>query len=275
MSEEQVAEVSGSPEVAQSVEQSTMTDDWRAMIPDDVRGHSSLQHITDVGALAKSYVHAQQMIGADKVVIPSKHSSQEDWDHVYHRLGRPEAPEMYELEVSPDLRQDGGLDWYEQIAHVAWLNSNQAQKIFDAYNQYADSIVQESQVDVEAFRAQTEMELRREYGQAFDDKIDVAMKVLDQFGATELAETQLPDGTMLGDHPDVVRLFAEIGTYISEKVGEDSLVGVKTGGGMTPDEARMQLAEIHRKDSPFWDNRHPDHDAFVQRALRLQEAIHG
>ena len=274
MSEEQVAEVSGAPEVAQSVEQST-TEDWRAMIPDDVRGHSSLQHITDIGALAKSYVHAQQMIGADKVAIPSKHSSPEDWDNVYQRLGRPESPEMYELEVPADLSQDGGLDWYKQLAHEAGLNPTQAQRIFDAYNQYADSITQDSQVDVEAYRAQTEMELRREYGQAFEDKIDVAMNVLDQFGTTELAEMQMPDGTMLGDNPNVVRLFAEIGSYINEKVGEDSLVGIKTSGGMTPDEARMQLSEIHRKDSPFWDNRHPDHDSFVQRALRLQEAIHG
>ena len=64
MSEEQVAEVSEAvdvPEVAQSVE------DWRDSIPEEIRGHSSLAHINDIGALAKSYLHAQQMVGAEKV----------------------------------------------------------------------------------------------------------------------------------------------------------------------------------------------------------------
>lgn len=274
MSEEQVAEVSGAPEVAQSVAPST-TEDWRAMIPDEIRAHQSLQHIPDIGALAKSYVHAQQMIGADKVAIPGKYATDDDWSQVYNRLGRPEAPDMYELDVPPDLSNDGGLDWYKQIAHEAGLNPAQAQRIFDAYNQYADSISQEGTVDAEAFRAQTESELRREYGQAFDDKMNLAVGVLDEFGATELAEIQLSDGTMLGDNPAVVKLFAEIGSFINERVGEDSVIGVKTSGGVTPDEARAQLSEVTAPNSPYWDARHPEHHAYVERALRIQEMIHG
>ena len=64
MSEEQVAEVSA-PEMEQEVAQSV--EDWRSSIPEEIRGHKSLDHINDVGALAKSYVHAQSMIGADKI----------------------------------------------------------------------------------------------------------------------------------------------------------------------------------------------------------------
>lgn len=274
MSEEQVT---GVPEegVAQSVDDST-TGDWRTMIPDEIRAHQSLQHITDVGALAKSYVHAQQMIGADKVAIPSKHSSPEDWDYVYERLGRPEAPDMYELATPEGLEDDGsGLDWYRQLAHEAGLNPRQAQKIFDAYNQYADSLIGESNASIEMHRENVERELRQEYGQAFDDKLDLALGVLNEFGAEDLTEIQLSDGSLLGDNPDVVRMLAEIGTFIQNKVGEDTLVGVKTSGGITPDEAKAQLAELQHKDSPYWDARHKDHHDYVQRSLALQEKIFG
>ena len=92
MSEEQVAEVSADAEVAQSV-----ASDWRTSIPEEIRGHKSLEHIQDVGALAKSYVNAQSMIGADKVAIPGKHATDEDWGEVYRRLGRPDTPDGYEL----------------------------------------------------------------------------------------------------------------------------------------------------------------------------------
>ena len=73
MSEEQVAEVSETPEVTQSVA------DWRDSIPEEIRGHSSLEHINDIGALAKSYVHAQQMVGADKVALPGKSATADEW----------------------------------------------------------------------------------------------------------------------------------------------------------------------------------------------------
>jgi len=119
MSEEQVAEVSA-PEMEQEVAQSV--EDWRSNIPEEIRGHKSLQHINDVGALAKSYVHAQSMIGADKVVVPGKSATPDEWNEFYARLGRPESPDAYELpqqegaEVNPDMS-----NWYKQMAHEIQL----------------------------------------------------------------------------------------------------------------------------------------------------------
>jgi len=132
MSEEQVTEVSEAPEVAQSVE------DWRSSIPEDIRGHKSLDHISDVGALAKSYVHAQSMIGADKIVMPGKTSSPEDWDEFYNRIGRPQSSEEYNLPEPQEFEADPEMtSWYRQTAHEIGLTENQAAKLYDAYNQFA------------------------------------------------------------------------------------------------------------------------------------------
>ena len=140
MSEEQVAEVSADVEVAQSV-----PDDWRSGIPEEIRGHKSLEHIQDVGALAKSYVNAQSMIGADKVAIPGKHATDEDWGEVYRRLGRPDSPEGYELtNEMPEgaVVVDEMLDGFRGAAHDAGLSPQQAQKLLGWYNGFLGEMTQ-------------------------------------------------------------------------------------------------------------------------------------
>ena len=78
---------------------------------------------------------------------------------------------------------------------------------------------------------------------------------------------QLADGRMLGDHPDVVRMFAKL----AEQIGEDNLVGEPTELIMTPEEASRQIAEMTRRDGPYFDKMHPEHDTYVAEVLRLRE----
>ena len=142
MSEEQVAEVSAEPEVTQSV-----ADDWRSSIPEEIRGHRSLESMKDVGSLAKSYVNAQSMIGADKVAIPGRHATDVDCVPVWDKLGRPEAPEGYELENNPGEGLEPNADmlnWFKGAAHNAGLTPGQAQKLLNDYN---GMIAESGQVD--------------------------------------------------------------------------------------------------------------------------------
>lgn len=280
MSEEQVAEVSApqaAPEVAQSVDTTSVdvTADWRSNIPEEIRSHRSLEHINDVGALAKSYVHAQSMIGADKVAIPGKHATPDEWNEVYAKLGRPQDPSAYEFaapegfEISQDV-----VDWFRQAAHQTGLTSTQAAQLFQAYNEMSANQLSAGQVDVEQYRAQTESALRQEYGQAFDDRLNQGYGVVEQFGNPDIMEVQLADGTLLGDHPEFIKMVGEVGNFIQTKVGEDTLEGVRTAGGITPDEAQQKLSELRQPSSPFWDARHPEHHYYVEQAMKYQEMIH-
>ena len=270
MSEEQVTEVSEAPEVAQSVE------DWRSNIPEEIRDHKSLSHINDVGALAKSYVHAQSMIGADKVAIPGKHATNDDWLEVYNRLGRPEAPDYYELTSPEGVEVDPAMtDWYKQTAHEVGLNPQQAAKLYEAYNNFAMQAEQANAIDPEAYQQEVEMQLRQEYGQAFEDRLQQGMGVMTQFGNPEMLEVEMADGTRLGDNPDFIRLMGDLGAFIQQRMGEDTLEGVKTSGGMTPDAAMDKVAELRAQGSPYWDARHPEHHHYVQRVNKYMEMIHG
>lgn len=274
MSEEQVAEVSeapemGAPEVAQSVE------DWRSIIPEEIRDHKSLSHINDIGALAKSYVHAQSMIGADKVAIPGKHATPDDWNEVYNKLGRPEAPDYYDLPQPEGFEADPEMtDWYKQMAHDIGLNPQQAAKLYESYNEFVQNYESNQGVDAEAYVAQVEADLRKEYGQAFEDRLAQGNGVVQQFGNPELMEVQLADGTKLGDNPEFIRLMGEVGNFIQERVGEDTLEGVRTSGGMTPDAAMEKVSELRAPSSPYWDAKHPEHHHYVQQVNKFMEMIH-
>ena len=65
---EQVAEVADTA-VATSAE-TAIEADWKSGIPEDLRNHPSIANMQDVGSLAKSMVHAQSMVGADKIAVP-------------------------------------------------------------------------------------------------------------------------------------------------------------------------------------------------------------
>ena len=269
MSEEQVAEVSETSEVAQSV------DDWKSSIPEEIRGHSSLEHINDIGALAKSYVHAQQMVGADKIALPGKSATADEWGEVYAKLGRPESPDGYELTYNnvPEGAEvdDGMVSWFKETAHRAGMNAQQAQVMLDAYNEMTFGQAETMGAELQARIDEVESDLRKEFGNAFDDRMNLANGVLAEFGNPEMTEIQLADGTLLGDNPEVIRMLANMGVYLRERVGEDTLEGVKTSGGVTPSDAMTKLSELTAPNTPYWDSRHPEHQWYVQEAMKWRE----
>jgi len=271
MSDEQVAEVSGAEgaEVAQS--------DWRDSIPEDVRGHRSLEHIHDIGALAKSYVHAQSMIGADKIALPGKSATDDDYRQIFQRLGLPETSEGYEIihNIPEGEQTDQSMvDWFASAAHEAGLTQRQAQALANQWNQKAIEGAQADQADYEAYVGEVERELRSEYGPAYTDALNLGNDVIDQFGDADFLELPLADGTLMGDNPQVIRLLANIGSYIAEKVGEDTIIGAKSTNAMTPVEIERKIEELQAKDSPYWDIKSSHRPSYVKQVNELMEMLY-
>ena len=68
---------------------------WKDALPEDVKQDPSMQAIQTVDNLAKSYVNAQKMIGADKIIVPNKYAEENEWKDVFTKLGLPESPDKY------------------------------------------------------------------------------------------------------------------------------------------------------------------------------------
>ena len=80
--------------------------DWKANLSDEIKADKSLENIKDIESLAKSYVHAQKLVGADKIPVPNKFATEKDWDAVYEKLGRPKDATGYKYELPQDNQVD-------------------------------------------------------------------------------------------------------------------------------------------------------------------------
>ena len=238
-------------------------------LPEDLRVEPSLRNFTDPASLAKSYVHAQRMIGADKIPLPGKTATDEDWANVWSKLGRPQAPSEYQLQFENPVFGDNELESFKKSAFEAGLNNRQVERMAKFLDEAVSGARSSRSEMTEKAVYEAEQELRQEFGQAFEQRMALAYNAATQLlgDASLLDEVELSDGRVLGDHPQVVRMFAKL----AEQIGEDKLLGEASELIMTPQEAVQRIAEMTRRDSPYWDKLHPEHDTYVDEVLRLRD----
>lgn len=276
MSEEATSVDTGSQEVAAPVSAEAVAPaaspvSFLDSLPEDLRQEPSLKNFTDPAALAKSYVHAQRMIGADKIPLPGKSATDDEWRAVYKKLGAPDDPNAYELQIGENVLGENEIGSFRNAAFEAGLNSRQAERMAQFIDQTINDARANREQSVEEVRYTGEQELRKEWGQAFDQQLQMATKAATTLlGDTEIFDTvQLADGRLLGDHPAVIKMFAKL----ASEIGEDKLLGETTEMVMTPADAQRQIGEITRQGTPYWDKFHPEHRQYVEEALRLREYL--
>ena len=261
---EQPSVLSGDPKT-ETPETST---DWKVSLSDDVKADKSLENIKDINALAKSYIHAQKMVGSDKIPVPNKYATEDDWNAVYEKLGRPKTADGYKFDLPQDKQVDEvSLKEFSSQAHKLGLLPSQAQGMVKFYNEITAKSLQDADNKALAARETSTKELKQEWGQAFDQKVSQAATLAKSVGATELLDTNLADGTKLGDHPVMIKAFAEL----ANKMGEDSIVQASGPTYLTPNQIEKQIGELTQKNSAYWDKNHTNHEAAVQEVLALRE----
>lgn len=249
---------------------------FRDSLPEDLRSNPSLKNINDVGSLAKSYVHAQRMVGADKIPLPGSNSTDDDWIKVYDKLGRPADIKDYDVTM-PDMFDGNG---FRESVHAAGLNQKQAASVAQFIHSQSEAANEKLNAYQEQARLDTEAELRQEYGKTFDDKIKRAQSTAKYLLGSKgdpsskdniLGNIRLADGRMLGDHPDIIRMFEAM----SHEIAEDDLDGVTTESAMTPQDAQEEIDTIQAdRSGPYWNKHHPEHDKMVARVNELFEYVH-
>lgn len=219
--------------------------DWRASLDETLRADPTLADIKDLNGLAKSYVHAQRMIGKDKITIPQEGADSSEWDGFYERLGRP-GDGNYKLDptglMPADLPFDPQvLDRFKKVFHAAGLSQKQAEGVFKNYLEYVGEVHSNNTRGVEAQRQEWVNTVKKEFGRAFDERVDLAVRAVETFGGEELVKWL--DQTGMGDHPMFVKMFAKIGQQMQEALASPNQ---SRGWTMTPDTARQEIARAQR-----------------------------
>ena len=255
--------LSGDP-VEKTPEQ--IQDDWKAGLSDDLRADKSLENIKDISSLAKSYIHAQRLVGADKIPVPNKFATEKDWDAVYEKLGRPKTADEYKYNLSEDQKVDTeALKNFSSQAHKLGLLPTQAQGMVNYYNEMVGKQLADAENISTSQREKAMTELKTEWGQAYDQKLQKANTVVSSVFPKGIMSMNLEDGTKFGDHPEVIKAFAALG----EKMGEDDIIKSDGPVYMTPKEIEKQIGELQQPGSAYWDKNHPNHDTAVQEVQTL------
>jgi hypothetical protein len=247
----------------------TVAKSWKEAISEDLRNDPNISKFTELEALAKSYVNATRMIGQDKVAVPNNNSTEDQWNEVYNKLGRPESPDKYQLDAKSDVvpLDESAIKSFAENAHQLGLNNKQAQGILEFYKNSMEGSAQQNQVDMETAQANAEQELRKEWGRAYEDNIKKAGAVAKANMDANILDMQLKDGTRLGDHPAIIKGFANIANLMSE----DKLVSTESENVSQGIDYDAEISKIvNDRDGPYWNKAHPDHDKIVQKVFNLR-----
>lgn len=254
---------------------------WRAGLPEDLRANETLAQFkpeTDEDlipmpkTLAKSYVHARSLVGADTYKVPK---TDEEWDQTYNQLGRPESKDLYVLQtpqdINPVLQDAIGKDaeWFREEAHKLGLSDKQASSLFAGFakrvsDQYTtmDKATRDEMIN-------TETQMRIEYGQTYDAKEAIGDRALVELGGENFAKIWKEMG--VEKFPEFKRIKFKMGELVAEDLGLDKT----TGQLLMSKESLKDEADKIMAQPEYTDPTKPGHKEAVAKVKKIYEQMHG
>tara|TARA_X000001382_G_scaffold128645_3_gene118811 strand:- start:136 stop:957 length:822 start_codon:yes stop_codon:yes gene_type:complete len=271
MSEEAIQDT-GSQEVAsQAVAESAVEEvSFRDSLPEDLRTAPGMLKFKDVPGLAQGYVNLESMVGTDKIGLPQQSWTDSQWSDFYAKTGRPESFDEYSVDLQNVLSDEDSAA-FRQAAFEAGLAPRQVERLTKYLNETSSKVQQGMETTSQEAYDVGIAQLQQEYGQAFDQRVKVsqnAAKTLLGEDGMQMFEAPMADGRLLGDYPEIIKMFAVLG----EQMGEDKLIGETSELIMTPEQAKQELKDLMRPGTPYTDGGHPEHDAYVRKVEDLFKA---
>ena len=221
---------------------------FHGQFKDHLKGHASLMKFENPSDLAEAYVNLEALQGRS-VEIPGEKATDEDRSRFNALLrGNVKTPEEYDfngakLPEGVTLSEVGVTELRKMAYDNGWTNAQAINAIeWDARRQQ-DAVQQVQQV-MQQSRRDAELELRRDWGNEYDQNILLAQRVVERHGDEGL-RTVLKE-TGLGNHPALVKMLSKIGSSISEDAAPRGESGKPTAD-MSAFPAAQAAAERYRK----------------------------
>jgi hypothetical protein len=241
--------------------------DFQTLIPEAYKEEKSLQNFSNMDDFVKSYLHSQKLVGSEKINVPNKYSTDEDWKQVYKKLGTPENADGYKYDLPEDHRiEDDVLKNFSNEAVKLGLLPHQAQGIMKYYNDVINEGMNDQAAQMKVSQEESAKELRKEYGATFDRQIQSAKNLAHStLGKEFVTDTLLQDGSRLGDNPTLIKAFVNL----ANKLSEDVMVKGDSVPYLTVPEINKQIAALQQEGSAYWDKKHPGHAEAVEEVAAL------
>ncbi|MEZ5665898.1 MAG: hypothetical protein R3F55_00355 [Alphaproteobacteria bacterium] len=253
---------------------------WLDGLPEELRALAAAKRWDGPAAALESYRQLERLMGADRagraLVLPARDDDADGWRAVHARLGCPESPDGYALDMPDDMGTDDAVAEFRALAHDAGLSQAQAQRLTGWWRGRLDAALAAHAGARQTADRDAETALRARWGGDYDRRRADAARALARFargleGADGMAELE-----GLAGRPAALAMMADVGAAL----GEDGFAGGGHDGGfaMSADEARRELETLQRDKgfmAAFLDANHPDHARQVQRARRLNRLAAG
>lgn len=211
--------------------------------------------IADPQALANNWLEAQTALGGS-LRIPTEAAGEEQWQEFYDTVKQKvpnlaPAPEgyipppanasEYGFEPIEGFEEDpNSLAEYAARAHELGLNAQQARGV----REWLASNISEAEKQDHDSQVQQIEALQKEWGPAFESQVRLAQTAAAHYldeGTMEWLNS--PDGQAIGNHPMMIKMFAEIG----KTMNEPDVVAIQGAAQMTPADAQTQIADIEKQ----------------------------
>ena len=250
--------------------------DWKASLPDDLKGEASLASIKGIDDLAKSYVHAQRLVGTNRLEAPSDKWDEAKWGSFYDSIGRPKTPDGYKdpegLSLDPDLKiVPEKVKAAREQMHKLGLTVKQQQALEALHLTTLNETVVGFKGTQVAAKEETLKNLEAEWKGQTAANLEIAKKAAIAVGGQELFDYL--DKSGLGNNVALIKAFNKIGKMMSEdgaaKTGSSDALGLTDSTS-----AAMEVNRL-KQDKDFMavlmDRRHPGQQAALARWQELHK----
>lgn len=244
--------------------------DWLKGVDPEIANDPSLKVFNNHQDLVKSYVHAQKMLGKDKVVLPGKNSTDQDWKQFYNKLGLPESFDAYEVKKGEKYTvADEALAEFRKLAYDNNMLPGQAQKVMDWLNDRANASSANFAKQAEEAAVEGWNNLKKEWGEGFEKQMAFGKQAIAEFADEDVYNYMEEKGYL--DDPILAKFMAKVGAGLTEDKFNDK---IKESHGLTPQEAKAKYNEIIADPNHAYRNSsHPNHKNAVAEVNKLFEIM--
>ena len=242
-------------EGAQQKSSQQSSGDWRANIPEAIRGEKMWDKHKDIGSALTSLHQLEKKLGSSISPINDK-STPEEVSAFYEKLGVPKEAKDYKI-TEPKLPE--GLSWdkdgigkFTEVAHKLHLTPAQVQGVLDYYG---ESLGSKFQSVVEA-HSKGSSELKKEWGDSFDERLSESHAALASYDPKGEFKALMKEIGADND-PRLIRFLQRIGS----ETGEHKAINGEKQETMTKEEAIKKAEEFEKADRshPLHNKKDPKH----------------
>ncbi len=155
----------------------------------------------------------EQLSAEDQVKQAALLKAQEDAKKVKATEGAPEKYEPFKLPADVTVNQPI-LDEFHNLAKELNLSQEKAQKLVDLQLKHVETFAQTMQDEFQKIKDGWKADTKKALGTNLQPSLVTAGRAIEKLGTPELR--QMLNQTGVGNHPELVKFFVEVGKLVSE-----------------------------------------------------------